>query len=89
MKKKKNDLGEQFLDILTDVTNRSINQTRMLLDILPNVNLVLELENAMKFFGVMYCPGDMAECYYLIGKYRGWKAMGWTEGFEELFGKLK
>lgn len=88
MKKPKDEVGEQFLDLLTDVTNRSVNQTKMLFDVLGKVTLVLELENAMRFFGVFYCPGDMAECYYLIGKYRTWKAMGWTTGFDEMFGKL-
>jgi hypothetical protein len=36
------------------------------------------LEEAIKVFRC-YCPGDLAEVLYLVGKLRVWKSCGWLE----------
>lgn len=67
----------QSLSWLMERTNRSEGQTKFLYNILGNLNLLIELEESIKAFHIFYCPGDMAECYYLIGKLRVWKSCGW------------
>jgi hypothetical protein len=72
-------LGKQVIEWLASKTNRSINQTKFLFEIVGNWEELLELEEAIKVFMVFYCPGDMAECYYLLAKLRTYKACGWVD----------
>ena len=67
----------QVIEWLTDRTRRSINQTKFLYDILGDWKLLLEVEEAIKIFNCCYCPGDLAEALYLIGRLRTYKACGW------------
>lgn len=73
----------QAIEWLTDRTNRSINQTKFLYEILGDWNLLLELEYAIKTFHCCYCPGDLAESLYLIGRLRVHKACGWIPNKSE------
>lgn len=83
-------ISEQAIDWLTDMTRRSVNQTKFLYDILGDWNLLLELEEAIKTFNIFYCPGDLGDALYLIAKLRTWKAMGWIpKTTEYTFGRKK
>ncbi len=70
-------IHKQSIDWLTDRTNRSINQTLFLWEVLGDWKMLLELEEAIKVFHISYCPSDIPEAYYLIGKLRTWKALKW------------
>ncbi len=72
-------LNSQVLDLLVKKTNRSIGQTKFLFNILGDLKLLIELEESIKVFHCYYCPGDYAECMYLIGKLRTWKSCGWVK----------
>ncbi len=69
---------KQVLDWYTNKTNRSVNQTRTLCEITKEWDILLELEEAVKFFNCYYCPGTLAEASYLLGLFRVWKLMNWT-----------
>ena len=69
--------NKDVLNWLTKKTNRSVNQTKFLYNMVGSFELLLELEEAIKALHVYYCPGDLAEALYLVGKFRTWKAMGW------------
>ena len=71
--------NKDVLNWLTKKTNRSVNQTKFLYNMVGSFELLLELEEAVKALHVYYCPGDLAEALYLVGKFRTWKAMGWVE----------
>jgi len=58
----KENLGDKFVDVFTNVTNRSVNQTEYLYrlcgyDFWKFVNLELKIMNNQVF----YCPGDKEE----------------------------
>ena len=73
-------ISEQSLYWLIGITNRSIGQTKELWEIVGSWKLMLEVEESIKTFNVSYFPGDLGEAFYLIGKLRVWKSMGWVEG---------
>lgn len=72
-------INKQAFEWLTSKTNRAAHQTKFLYNLLGDWKLLLELEEACKVFQLSYCPGDYAECMYLLGKLRTWKACGWVE----------
>ena len=72
-------LNKQVLEWLVSKTNRAVHQTKFLYNILGDWKLLLELEEACKVFSLFYCPGDYAECMYLLAKLRTWKACGWVK----------
>ncbi len=73
----------EALDWLTDKTNRSINQTRFLFELVGfDWYLLLELEEALSGFIMFYCPADLATALYWVGKYRIWKAMNWETPYK-------
>lgn len=77
------EVGLEALDWLTDKTNRSVNQTKFLFELVgKDWCLLLELEESISAFQLMYCPGDLGEAYFLLGKYRVWKAMNWKFPYE-------
>jgi hypothetical protein len=75
----KEKLNKEVLEWLVGKTNRSMSQTKFLFNILGDWKLLLELEESIKIFHCYYCPGNYAECMYLIGKLRVWKSCGWID----------
>lgn len=78
-KKQEEEIYLQTINWLTSKTNRAVSQTKFLYNILGDMKMLFELEEAIKVFHVYYCPGNLAECFYLIGLLRTWKALGWIE----------
>ena len=51
--------------------NRAKHQCEFLYDLLKgDMDLYVELEDAIKYLNLFYCPGDFNECNYVIAKYR-------------------
>ena len=56
-------VGKETLEKFTDDTNRSVNQTKFLLELLDNdFSKLVELEEKLKNNHVSGCPGDKEEC---------------------------
>lgn len=56
-------MGDDVLNELTNVTFRSLGQTKFLLDLLDNdFKKLIELEEKIKNLFIHYCPGDRKEC---------------------------
>jgi len=63
------------LDKLSNVTNRSYNQTSFLFELLDkDFDKLVSLEQKIKNNFVMYCPGDKEECEKVLamGDGSGW-----------------
>jgi len=58
------------LDVLSKKYNRSKPQCKMLFDLLGDINLYIELEEAIEYLNIFYCPGDLEECNYVLSRYR-------------------
>lgn len=51
--------------------NRHHTQCLFLYELLgENLELYIELENAIKYLNVSYCPGDIYECQYILARFR-------------------
>jgi hypothetical protein len=73
------DFTDHAVKWLSDITNRSVNQTKFLYEVVGDWGMLLECEEAIKAFHIHYCPGDRAEAFYLIAKLRTWKKLGWLK----------
>lgn len=80
MEEKDNKADRKFIEWIAKTINRSASQVAELLEILDyNFNEYFELEEAIKRFHYSACPDTLAECYYLLGMLRTWKACGWMK----------
>lgn len=53
------------------IYNRHKNQCLFLYELLgENFALYEELEDAIKYLNISYCPGDAEECHYVLARYR-------------------
>ena len=75
-----NAISKGFCKWVSKKINRDQTQVKYLLEVLNyNISEYFELEESIKRFHVSYCPGDLAECYYLILKLRVYKELKWIE----------
>jgi hypothetical protein len=66
---------DELLENLTDVTNRSVNQTKFLLDLVDgDFDQLVALEYKVKNNHLSYCPGDKEEVKNVLsmGDGSGW-----------------
>ena len=67
---------EKFFQEFTNVTNRSVNQTKFLLELLDgDVNKLVYLEFKLKNNHLSYCPGDKEEVERVLNMSDG---TGWA-----------
>lgn len=61
---------DKNIEAIVCITNRSVAQTKFLLDILNGDLLkLIRLEYAIKYLIVHYCPSDIVECEIILAKY--------------------
>jgi len=65
-------MNAEYLNRLTNVTNRSKGQTLFLLELLGyDVLKLLELEEKLQNNFLNYCPGDLKECEKVLNMDKG------------------
>jgi len=62
--------SESLINEFTNNSNRSKNQTLFLYDLVSSLEELKELEKAIKYLHLFYCPGDRCEVLYILTKYR-------------------
>lgn len=70
-------LPETLLDIITNVTNRSNNQTQFLFSMLQHITLLIDLEEKIKNHHISYCPNDIEECLKILSLPESGKSGKW------------
>lgn len=64
-------MPKEKLEEYSNKYNRAKHQCEFLYNLLKNdMDLYVELEDAIKYLNLFYCPGNSEECHFVLAKYR-------------------